>query len=661
MSRHRNVRAIDVDEEYDGYYSCYGHSVEEDFCISPRTEAQFLYNRKNCNQPMNAFFEAEERLRGKNSSNEESFSESANEMDSVHSSDIEMQFQCDQGSPVKPMDTLHASPVPSITSTGSPAPSVKDSEENFYSPKLNPSLKSNLSSVNTAIPDAQLDFQCKSQIFSQSGPDSSKDSPTAKLETIQDAKLQTSGLLSGNVSEIDKKVYEGTKINNAKSLKSEKAISELYLKERSQEKPLINLVVIGHVDAGKSTLMGHLLYRLGQVSKRAMHKFEQDSKKLGKSSFMYAWVLDETSEERNRGITMDIAQTKFETKHRSVVHIDAPGHKDFIPNMIVGAAQADVAILVVDTTRGEFETGFEMGGQTREHTMLIRSLGVSQIAVAVNKMDNVNYAEERYKDIVTKMSSFLKQVGFKECDVAFVPCSGLTGENLLNPPETPELRKWYTGSTLIDVIDNFKPPERQVEKPFRLCVADVFKGTSGGFCVAGKIEAGFVKSGDKVLVMPAGEQAVVKAITTDESSLQHGFAGDHVILQLSGTDMNNVASGSMICDIERPVKVTTLFEARLVIFNISTPITKGYPVILHYQSLSEQALIKKLISQLNRSTGEIVKKKPRCLTKNSSAVVEIEVNRPICIELFKDYKELGRIMLRSGGSTIAAGLVTQIK
>ncbi|GIY44013.1 HBS1-like protein [Caerostris extrusa] len=407
--------------------------------------------------------------------------------------------------------------------------------------------------------------------------------------------------------------------------------------------------------------MGHLLYDIGNVSQRNMHKFERDSKKLGKGSFMYAWVLDETPEERNRGITMDVAFNNFETTHRTVTLLDAPGHKDFIPNMITGAAQADVAVLVVDSTRGEFETGFEAGGQTREHTMLIRSLGVTELAVAVNKMDNVGWDEGRFKDIKTKMSSFLKQVGFKENDVKFVPCSGLTGENLVKGPAEPTLKSWYSGPTLVEVIDNFQPPERPIDKPFRLCVSDVFKGISGGFCAAGKIEAGFIKSGDKVLVMPAGEQAVAKGISVDERPLSYGFAGDHVMLQLSGVDVNNISSGSMLCSLDKPVKVTSRFEARLVIFNLSVPITKGFPVILHYQSLSEQACVKKLVSQLSRSTGEVIKKKPRCLNKNSSAVVEIEVNRPICIELYNEFKDLGRFMLRSGGSTIAAGLVTNIK
>jgi elongation factor 1 alpha-like protein len=247
---------------------------------------------------------------------------------------------------------------------------------------------------------------------------------------------------------------------------------ELFEKERGSEKEQLHLVVVGHVDAGKSTMMGHLLYDLGNVPQRLMHKYEQESKKLGKQSFMYAWVLDETGEERTRGITMDCGYQRFETPSKQVTLLDAPGHKgelklydrttnltilssciaDFIPNMICGANQADVAILVVDATRGEFEAGFEQGGQTREHALLVRSLGVSQLCVAVNKLDNENWSAERFNDIMTKLKLFLKQAGFRDSDVHYIPCSGLTGENLVKPSTEPALNSWYNGKTLLEVV-----------------------------------------------------------------------------------------------------------------------------------------------------------------------------------------------------------------
>ncbi|KAB0381285.1 hypothetical protein FD755_009069 [Muntiacus reevesi] len=431
------------------------------------------------------------------------------------------------------------------------------------------------------------------------------------------------------------------------------------LEKRQGGKQLLNLVVIGHVDAGKSTLMGHLLYLLGDVNKRTMHKYEQESKKAGKASFAYAWVLDETGEERERGVTMDVGMTKFETKTKVITLMDAPGHKDFIPNMITGAAQADVAVLVVDASRGEFEAGFETGGQTREHGLLVRSLGVTQLAVAVNKMDQVNWQQERFQEITGKLGHFLKQAGFKESDVAFIPTSGLSGENLITRSQSSELTKWYKGLCLLEQIDSFKPPQRSIDKPFRLCVSDVFKDQGSGFCVTGKIEAGYIQTGDRLLAMPPNETCTAKGITLHDEPVDWAAAGDHVSLTLVGMDIIKINVGCIFCVPKEPIKVCTRFRARILIFNIEIPITKGFPVLLHYQTVSEPAVIKRLISVLSKSTGEVTKKKPKLLTKGQNALVELQTQRPVALELYKDFKELGRFMLRYSGSTIAAGVVTE--
>ncbi|XP_060908187.1 HBS1-like protein isoform X4 [Labrus mixtus] len=433
------------------------------------------------------------------------------------------------------------------------------------------------------------------------------------------------------------------------------------LEKRQGGKPLLNLVVIGHVDAGKSTLMGHLLYLLGNVNKRTMHKYEQESKKAGKASFAYAWVLDETGEERDRGVTMDVGMTKFETNSKVVTLMDAPGHKDFIPNMITGAAQADVAVLVVDASRGEFEAGFEAGGQTREHALLVRSLGVTQLAVAVNKMDQVNWQQERFQDITSKLGHFLKQAGFKDSDVFYIPTSGLSGENLTARSSVSELTSWFSGPSLLEQIDGFKAPQRSIDKPFRLCVSDVFKDQGSGFCVTGKIEAGYIQTGDRILAMPPNETCTVKGITMHDEALDWAAAGDHVSLTVTGMDIIKINVGCVFCDPKEPVKVCTRFRARVLLFNIEVPITQGFPVLLHYQTVSEPATIRKLISVLHKSSGEVLKKKPKCLSKGMNAIVEVQTQRPVSLELYKDYKELGRFMLRYVGSTIAAGVVTEIK
>ncbi|MBN3310868.1 HBS1L protein, partial [Amia calva] len=432
------------------------------------------------------------------------------------------------------------------------------------------------------------------------------------------------------------------------------------LEKRQGGKPLLNLVVIGHVDAGKSTLMGHLLYLLGNVNKRTMHKYEQESKKAGKASFAYAWVLDETGEERDRGVTMDVGMTKFETKTKVITLMDAPGHKDFIPNMITGAAQADVAVLVVDASRGEFEAGFEAGGQTREHGLLVRSLGVTQLAVAVNKMDQVNWQKERFQEILTKLGQFLKQAGFKDSDVSYIPTSGLSGENLTARSTVPELTVWYKGPSLVEQIDSFKPPQRSVDKPFRLCVSDVFKDQGSGFCVTGKIEAGYIQTGDRILAMPPNETCTVKGITLHDEPIDWAAAGDHVSLTVTGMDIIKINVGCVLYDPKEPIKACTRFRARILLFNIEVPVTQGFPVLLHYQTISEPATIRKLVSVLHKSTGEVLKKKPKCLTKGQNALVELQTQRPLSLELYKDFKELGRFMLRYVGSTIAAGVVTEV-
>jgi len=476
------------------------------------------------------------------------------------------------------------------------------------------------------------------------------------------SRLETLTLETPKKSDANETASAPTPMKQVVMRKGDIDAAEEFKKNRGDAKESINLVVIGHVDSGKSTLMGHLLFQLGQVSQKVMHKHEQESRKVGKQSFMYAWVLDETDEERERGITMDVGQNKFETDNRVITLLDAPGHRDFIPNMISGAYQADVAVLVVNATTGEFEAGFEAGGQTREHALLVRSLGVGQLTVAVNKLDTVEWDQGRFLAIKEKLKLFLtKQAGFREADLTFIPCSGLTGENLTLPPKTELLSCWYKGHTLMQAIDNLKTPTRAMDKPFRLSVSDIFRAQSGsGFSVAGRVEAGVVMKDDRVLISPLNEICTVKSVLVEQMDSLTGFAGDHVVLTLVGPDQASVVAGMVLCDPSQPVPVATRFQARVVVFNIEVPITKGYPVVLHYGCVSEQATIKKLVSQLNKSTGEIVKSKPRCLTGNQSAVVEIIVSRPIPLELYKSNRELGRFMLRTGGHTIAAGMVTEI-
>ncbi|KAI9244417.1 P-loop containing nucleoside triphosphate hydrolase protein [Sporodiniella umbellata] len=439
-------------------------------------------------------------------------------------------------------------------------------------------------------------------------------------------------------------------------------VTEEYEK-RSKEKPKLNLIVIGHVDSGKSTLMGHFLYALGQVNERTMRKFERDAQKIGKGSFAYAWVLDETGEERDRGITMDIATNYFETAHRQITLLDAPGHRDFIPNMISGTAQADAAILVAPASG--FEAGFEAGGQTKEHAILARSLGVQQLVIAINKLDLVDWSETRFKEIQDKLSIYLLQIGYKKNSLHFIPVSGLTGHNLVHSPDLPLLQSWYQhGPTLMDLIDRFEPPVRLLDRPLRIRVTDFFKGgigSSGGVSVAGLVESGSVQIGEQVIVVPGNETAHVKTLQVNDEFANWAAAGDSILMTLVNIDIMNLSNGCVICSSSHPVPVTSTFEAQIVVFDVRIPLTLGYQVVLHHGSLDEPASLVALVEVLDKSTGQVVKKNPRCLTKGMTAKVQIKLNqRAIPLETFKDSKQLGRVMLRKGGETVAAGVVTEI-
>lgn len=674
MSRHRNVRKLNYDEECE-IDDVYGRSAEEDFCISPTTAAEYMYDRGAKSHDIASFFD------GRPDIPEEPTEELASTVDN-----LQLNHE-DQARLISCLDYLRdivghefdekilkAAIVKSNFNAEDALKLVLDEHTSKDAPK--PQRVNRRDRRRTAGPESQNADTLDAQALN--GNATSKQLPTNNATIIPPVNV-VKGFSVNTASreqQVEKSSSQSETLNNKDENTSQAKTAPIKLREvavtnvgaenafaeyqRQRGKELLNLVVIGHVDAGKSTLMGHLLCLVGAVSQKTMHKYEQESKKIGKASFAFAWVLDETGEERSRGITMDVAQFKFETTKKVVTLLDAPGHKDFIPNMITGASQADVAILVVDATRGEFETGFESGGQTREHALLVRSLGVSQLTVAVNKLDTVSWSQERFQDITKKLSSFLRQAGYKEGDISYIPCSGLTGENLIDLPKESALRKWYEGPTLLQQIDYFKSPERPVSKPFRMSVGDVFKGQGSGFCVAGRIETGFVSSGEKVIVMPQGETALIKSVVIDDLPVPTTFAGDSATITLSNIDMSNVIVGSILCSPAHPIQTTTSFQARIVVFNVDIPITKGFPVILHYQSMSEPAVIKKLVCQLHKSTGEVVKKKPRCIGKQTSALIEIETSRPICLEVYKDIKELGRFMLRTGGQTIAAGLVTQI-
>ncbi|CAM9622839.1 unnamed protein product [Chrysoparadoxa australica] len=430
----------------------------------------------------------------------------------------------------------------------------------------------------------------------------------------------------------------------------------------SEGKERVSMVVIGHVDAGKSTLMGQVLVKVGQVSDRVVRSYAQQAKALGKASFHLAWVLDEDEEERAHGVTIDVAQKHFETASKLFTLLDAPGHKDFIPKMISGASQADVAVLVVPATPGEFESGFAANGQTKEHALLVKALGVNQVLVAINKLDATEpaWSQERYEDIQRELLPFLRQhAGFKPKKIRFVPVSGISGENVADLSKGCPLKQWYSGPTLLEAMDAFTQAPSGSMKPFRMLITDVLP-TGRGVIASGKVTQGRVRTGDKVFVMPLGEMAVATKVEVGGERAEVAKGGDSTELLLAGIDLARIFVGDCLCKAKTPLPVVTSFDAQVVTLEaLPVPIICGTEFQLHIHSVDVICHCSKLIAVLGPS-GEIIKRRPRAIAASATAHVRFTCRRPLCLERYGDCRSLGRFVLRQRGATVAVGLVLEL-
>ncbi|KAJ9554546.1 hypothetical protein OSB04_018591 [Centaurea solstitialis] len=441
-------------------------------------------------------------------------------------------------------------------------------------------------------------------------------------------------------------------------------ISETQTHRLSSE---LNSMTVGHVDSGKSTLSGRLLHLLGKISQKQMHKYEKEAKLQvwfvsWKGSFAYAWALDESAEERERGITMTVGVAFFNSNKYHVVVLDSPGHKDFVPNMISGATQADAAILVIDASLGAFEAGIDSTrGQTREHAQLIRSFGVDQIIVAVNKMDAVEYSKERFETIKFQLGTFLRSCNFRDSSVSWIPLSAMENQNLVAPASDARLLSWYHGPSLLEAIDAFQPPAREYSKPLLMPICDVIKLPSQGQVSAvGKLDAGALRNGSKVLVLPSGEIGTVRSLERDSQACSIARAGDNVAVSLQGIDANSVLSGGVLCHPDFPVAVTNHLELKLLVLDVQMPILIGSQLEFHIHHAKEVARVAKIVSLLDSKTGKVTKKSPRCLLAKQSAIVEVVLQNEVCVDEFSSSRALGRAFLRSSGMTVAVGVVTRV-
>jgi elongation factor 1-alpha len=422
-----------------------------------------------------------------------------------------------------------------------------------------------------------------------------------------------------------------------------------------KDKTHINLVVIGHVDSGKSTTTGHLIYKCGGIDKRTIEKFEQEAKELGKGSFKYAWVLDKLKAERERGITIDIALWKFETTKYYFTIIDAPGHRDFIKNMITGTSQADVAILVINAGEGEFEAGISKNGQTREHALLAFTLGVKQMIVVINQMDRVNWAEKRFEEIKKEVGGYLKKVGYNPKNVPFIPISGWHGDNMI---EVSTNLTWWKGGTLLEALDNIKPPKRPVDKPLRVPLQDVYKIGGIGTVPVGRVETGCLKPGMVVTFAPTGVTTEVKSVEMHHEALPEATPGDNVGFNVKNVSIKDIRRGNVAGDSKNdPPAETEDFTAQVIVLNHPGQIHAGYAPVLDCHTAHIACKFKELLSKVDRRDGKELEPTPKSVKSGDACMVLLVPSKPMCVETFTEYPPLGRFAVRDMRQTVAVGVI----
>lgn len=427
----------------------------------------------------------------------------------------------------------------------------------------------------------------------------------------------------------------------------------------SFSKPHLNLVVCGHVDHGKSTMMGHLLYLIGAIDDKTLKEYEEQAKALGKETFKFAWVLDRLKEERERGLTIDLCYMKFETDKYFFTLIDAPGHRDFIKNMITGASQADCAILVVSAKQGEYEAGIGPQGQTREHAFLLKTLGVNQLIVAVNKMDDpsVNWSQARFNEVKSGIERLLRLVGYDVSKIPIIPVSAWTGDNLVKPSDK---MPWYKGLTLFKALDIFEVPPKPIDKPLRLPIQDVYSISGVGTVPVGRVETGVLREGDKIIFAPSGKVGEVRSIETHHVRIKEALPGDNIGFNVRGLSRTDIRRGDVAGPIDNPPTVVREFIGQIVVVYHPTAIAAGYTPVLHIHTATVPVKFVELIAKINPRTGEVLEDHPSFLRTGDIALVRFQPLKPVVAELYSEFPQLGRFAIRDMGMTIAAGIVKEI-
>jgi elongation factor 1-alpha len=414
----------------------------------------------------------------------------------------------------------------------------------------------------------------------------------------------------------------------------------------------INLVFIGHVDHGKSTTVGRLLYDTKNIDEQAMRKLKDKAESLGKGGFEFAFVMDNLKEEQERGVTIDLAHKKFETPKYYFTIIDAPGHKDFIKNMITGASQADAGVLVVS---GNPSDGVQ--AQTKEHVFLARTLGVNQLIVYVNKMDMAKYEQKRFDEVKKQVSELLKSVGYKPDEVPFVAAASLPGDNVASKSQN---MSWYSGKTLLESLDDLKAPEKPTNLPLRLAIQDVYNITGIGVVPVGRVETGIMKINDKVIIVPGregkGVTGEVKTIEMHHEQLQQAEPGDNVGFNVRGIGKKDIARGDVLGHVDNPPTIATEFTAQMVVLNHPTVVSAGYTPVFHVHTAQVACQVVKIEKKLDPATGETKEENPDFIKNGDAAIVKIKPMQPLVIEVQKEIPQMSRFAIRDSGTTVAAGM-----
>jgi elongation factor 1-alpha len=417
------------------------------------------------------------------------------------------------------------------------------------------------------------------------------------------------------------------------------------------EKELINVVFIGHVDHGKSTTVGRLLYDGGALSEQEYRKLEEEAKSRGKGTFVFAYVMDNLKEERERGVTIDVSYKRFEAKNHQFTIIDAPGHRDFVKNMITGTSQADVAVLVCAAKEG-------IQPQTKEHAFLAQVMGIKQIVVALNKMDEVNYDEKKYNEVKDQMLKLLTGVGYKADNIKVVPISAWRGDNIVKKTEN---MKWFTGKTLLETLDDMQAPPSPVDKPLRIPLQDVYNIKGVGAIPVGRVETGIMKPNDKVVVMPSGKQGEVKSMEEHHTQLQQAKPGNNIGFSIRGLSAEDMARGDVVGHVTNPPTVAKAFTAQIVVLNHPTAIPVGYTPVFHVHTAQMSMTLTELVKRMDPKTGAVAEENPKFLKTGDAAIVKIKPTKPLCIEKFSEFPQMGRFAIRDMGQTVAAGVVLEVE